>query len=261
MTTNYPVQFVKSTLKLYLSCLTKAAVALKQNLIILIGSVLLYGAFLLVAKLVAPLGFAGGFVLGLLGIGLLSLYYNWLNEISQGRKVKLNSLIEFDYGLFSALLSVAFIFFIAKYILSSLLQGTNISWIASFFQLGLVIVLNAIPEVIYIHRYESIPAISYAAKFTRENWIEWFLPFVLFLAPVILINANLAVVLMAQSSELLPTLLIVKTWQLWGSLFGDMSSIIISLLALIISSCFMIFRAFLFTELESGSRRKRMYNA
>ncbi|MDC0358062.1 hypothetical protein OAO01_04530 [Oligoflexia bacterium] len=253
--------FVKATLSMYLDCIKKASLSLYKNWLIIFASVIAYLAFVYSFRLFAPLGVGGGFLAGLVHIALLSIYYSWISDIVKKEDLTLKKLIVLDYSMFFNVISVAFILFIAKYLVSAVVESSGAPWIGELFQFGIVIIFNAIPEVIYLHRYESIPALGHAATFTRENWIEWFLPLVIILSPLLILNPNFVLKLIAQSSELLPALMIAHGWKILAAFHEDFIAIGLTLIGILLGNWIMLFRANLFLELESGTRRKRMYNA
>ena len=117
----------------------------------------------------------------------------------------------------------------------------------------------------YIHRYESIHALGHAAQFTRENWIEWFLPLLLLLSPLFLFAPSLlAIIFLNSSSEFLPSIILVQAAPSLAAILGlsgEWIGLVFSIIGVVLAHWFMFFRGFLFKDLESGSRRRRMFDA
>ncbi len=217
-----------------------------KSWIILPASVLAYLLYLQVMQIFAPMGFSGGFVIGFAEIALLALYYGWLSEAYSRQGLHLKNLFDYDYQLFFNIISVAFIIFIVQFLVSSFAQSIpDLAFLPLFVQLAIVILFNALPEVLYISRDESVPALQHAATFTKTYWIEWFLPYLLLLSPAIFISQKGAVALFASSSEFLPIRVIIQGWGWLGY-----QSILFSLAGLVLGTWFMLFRAHLFEQLD-----------
>ncbi len=106
-------------------------------------------------------------------------------------------------------------------------------------KLGLYILLNPVPELIYQSRTAGLELISASYNFIVENWIEWLIP-----------NILLAVAgyyLLEVSAPLLFGLPAVLSLFLYSFMIG---------LGL---TYLMTFRGFLFAELYGTTRRSRIY--
>ena len=156
--------------------------------------------------------------------------------------------------MFFNTLGVAFILFLVL-IVVRLFVAPTIPWMFSIVQLVFFLVFNPVPEVIYTHRFDGMHALSHAAGFVKDNWIEWFIPLLILMAPVIYLNAGSAVWILADTELLLPAMAIVKVWSIFGQVVGHALSII----GILIAIWFMLFRAYLFLSLDSSSRRQRIY--
>jgi hypothetical protein len=251
---------LKATLFLYWDSIRAACRALYKNWLIVPAGVAAFIAYVVLASLVSNLGILGGFILGFASCALISIYYNWLAAAADNDRLSYRDLLQFDYFSFSAVISVAFVIWIAKFLVSSVAVTPEASIAPLFLNLAIVVALNALPEVVYLLRLEGMSALARAFVFTRDNWIEWFLPFVLIALPGLLVSP-LQVLLIASSAEpMLPVSIIIAT-SMQGlptanSIVGWILSILI---AVVVANWYMLFRAFLFKELESGSRRRRVY--
>ena len=249
---------VKATLQMYADCAAEASRSLTRNWIILPASVLLAASAFLAAALLGPLGMVGGFIVGLAWTALLSMYYSWLADASSRQKLSFADLPRVNYPLFMAIISVAFLLWIIEWIAGSLVQGLNASWIMACLRLGIVLVFNPLPETIYSHRYESSTAMRESYNFISKNWIEWYLPFVVLMAPWFIASPHRVPVLLSQTYPLLPSSVLVFGPAEWFSGIGTLSAVTIGI---ILANWFMLFRAQLFSALESGSRRQRAFKA
>ncbi len=249
--------YIRSTLWIYGESIKSATRGIIRNWIIVLGSIGLYGVLLIASALLAPLGMLGGLFLGVIQIALLSLYYSWLSQTVDKDKLSWKGLIQFDLGLFFIVISVAFILSIADLLfVQALGRAESLEWLPRVFSLVLFLVFNSLPEVIHQHRIESIPAFGKAFEFNKESWIEWHLPLLLFLSPIIILISPMgALSLIVGAQVLLPVLVVMSA----TSLFLPDISFITGLLALFIGHWYMLFRAHLFKELEGGTRRRRAF--
>ena len=178
-------------------------------------------------------------------------------------RLEFKSMYQLDGMLFSSIINTGFILFLGKLLLSVVLQSFGNPSMMLVAQLGLIIICNALPEVLYLGRAEGgVPALADAAQFTRENWIEWFAPFLVLVLPWLLVSPEFLLVLMAKMDELIPATIVFQSVRLFSSSFlpgGFISTIVSYGLGLTIFVWFMLFRGFLFQELQRGSRRTRIF--
>jgi hypothetical protein len=248
----------KESIKLSLSALSKSWQ-------IIPATILAYFALILISQLVSGLGMAGGFITGLFYIAFLTFFYSWIKKAVNNESLRLNSLTEFEWPLFSAIMSIGFILWILDMVVGPFGKTSETAWIAACFSLGLFIVLNAIPEIIYIRNYESIPALKYSFNFIKDNWIEWFLPMLALLAPLVISRpfsflATLSGInpFSAGADPLLPARFIFTQLSIIiAPSLGNLGIIV----AIVVTIWFMLFRGILFTKLDGSSRRQRTYKS
>lgn len=243
---------MRALLDLYWRCAKDASVALWRNALIIPGSIALYIAFMFVARLVQPLGIAGGFILGLTAIALLTLYYSWLLRANQKQRLRLNQLLDFDQELFFGIINVGFILFIATLLIGFLRTNPELQWVYLCVQLGIAIIFNAIPEVLYLERGTGIPALAESSRFVREYWIEWFIPFIVLVSPLLVVQPTDVLFLLAGTEPFLPPGVIVQALR---SALPQLELLGL-LAALVIATWFMMFRSFLFERLQAGYLRR-----
>ncbi len=266
-------EMIQATLLIYKDSAVDAFHALRKSWTLIPGSFGAYLLFLFLYEILSTFSInagaqvAIGFVLGFIQIGLLSMYYRWLSEARERHGLSLKDLIIFDGPLFYQTISVAFIFFLIEYFLGSLFQGiAQASLFPLFLQLSLVFAFNAVPEVIYLRRIDGLGALGTSFTFLRENSVEWFLPFILVLLPVVLLSPGGAVVLLSQSEPLLPPLTVITAWKpfiiqySWQS-GSEILGWVLTILSLVLANWYMLFRGYLYLALESGTRRSRAFRA
>ncbi len=246
----------KASLMMYVRCSKEATQGLIKNWPLLIGSAVLVIVHQIAMGLLGQFGIVGGFILGIMQICFMTLYLGWMRDTLERDTLRLKSLFVFDAGLFFNVISVAFIISIFGWILQQLTLGMNAGVFLAAVNLVLVILLNSIPEVIYIHRMESLNALQHAFQFTKDNWIEWFLPFLICLLPILTVSAWAIPIIISMLNPLFPPFAVVLVF-LYASpaYFYFLIPVIV-----ICANWYMLFRGHLFKELETGSRRRRIYN-
>lgn len=253
---------LKELLSIYATCARESTSQLLRNWIIIPASLASFVIFSLILGLFGQLhlGLAGGLIAGLIQIALLTLYYYWLSETVDRQRLHWKELIQFDHALFSGIINVGFIFFIVELLVQSFAQSMTSFPLLTLVTFVFSIVFNPVAEVIQQRRGDGLAALQEAYTFTLENWIEWFVPFVLMLLPWILISPAGPLAALSQTNPLLPAAPLVWGAQQVGTYLGGYSATLPALLAgVVLANWFMIFRALLFRRLNSSSRRKRAY--
>jgi hypothetical protein len=250
---------VQKLFRVYKDCVVKASRDVVKNWVVIPAMVILYVGFGLIASATAPLGLAGGFIAGAAFIAGLAFYYSWVRRSIDKERLSFSNLVEFDSTLFFQVMSVAFIFWIVlDLVLGSATQGSGDSTVRWVAQLAAFVLFNALPEVLYIQRSESVEALTETFTFVRDNWIEWFLPFVVILAPPLMLLAPAEMITtLAGSRPLMPFFIILETWPFTYTplLPGIAGSILLSIVPLILCHWYMLFRGHLFEAISRGRIR------
>ncbi len=254
---------IKGTLNIYLEASTQATKTLFRNWILIPVTLLAYFLFSLIFLSVSGLGIAGGFLAGFFYVAFLSFYYMWLSASVNKERLRLKNLLEFDWSLFSNVMSVGFILWIASMFVRPFASTSETMWIYGCLSLAIFILLNPIPEIIYIRRYDRTYALTYSFNFIKENWIEWFLPLILVFLPLLLANPLGLLVSVAGvdgfssgPDPLFPARLIFS--KILTYLNTSLGSLAV-LIAVILTNWFMLFRGYLFLKLDGSTRRQRAY--
>lgn len=245
---------------IYRKCALQALRNLARNWLIIPASIAAYLVSVLVTGIAAQLGFLGGILAGLFQVLLLAFYYGWLRSCSERDKLTSRNLLTFDAAFFSDILNVAFILFLALYTVRLLAQGSQLVFLVPLVQLGVFLVFSCLPEVIYVQRASHLEAFSRAARFTREHWVEWYLPLIVLILPWAWRSFEYALLMFAQSDPLLPVLLPVRgiTSILPGFAGFQIPGLLISV---IVANWYMLFRGLLFTALQSRSNNPYVYRS
>ena len=245
---------LSATLKLYLAAARQATRALRKNLLLLPLSAGAVAIFWFAMSMLGGTGMAGGLVLGILQVVLLTYYFSCLEEASGGGKIAIDDLREFNQPMFSAVINAGFLIWMATFLFQLLAQGSpTLAWVYMCLNLGIVIGLNALPEIVYFNKSDGMSSISEAWSFTRQYWIEWFIPLVALMIPIGLVGGIQGVVaLLARSDALLPPFVIVRS----ALVLGREVPLVFALLgALIAGNWYMLFRGALYQELSSKGGR------
>lgn len=225
-------------LRMYGSCVEKALKGIGRNLwTVLLPIGLGFVFFFLVAPLVSSLGLVGGILLALALNAIYSCYLYFTGEVVANSKVSLSEFKQSIGVYFWSLMNLFFILWLVNLLLGlALARSPNRALISTGVWLLTVIVLNAAPEIIYQRGTRGgMETIQCCVKFLQEQWIEWFIPNLLFIGAAYLFVR-----------ELLPRLP-----------FGV--DIVALLFAAALFHVVMVFRGHLFRELDGSSHRQRMF--
>ncbi len=235
------MKIVRVTLWMYALALRRSLGSVGKNWIISFAP-LAYGFILsLTVSIVAPLGIIGAFVLGLVSQACLSSGLYLVENVVRMGKTNFDDFAKGFTVYLWELVRIAFILWIPLRVLSIALSsaGPDGGLIMRLIQLALYILLNPVPEFIYQTRTSGIELLGASYNFIVENWIEWFIP-------------NIALTILGY---LLVSSLSFLTVGLPG--FGQF--FIVSFGFGLCLSYIMVFRGFLFAELNGTTRRSRAY--
>ena len=139
-----------------------------------------------VTVLVSPLGMLGGFILVAANALVIGATLSLLEQVVSGsRKVRWRDIPRSAGQYFWDVISVGFMVGLPLLVLQMALQANPYRPVLTMAVFFLVFVLlNPVPEVIYQGRQGSaIDVLRASYEFIVENWIEWFLPLAMILAP------------------------------------------------------------------------------
>ena len=254
---------LKATLELYWRTVREASIRSWRGWPLFIGSVVIYLVFRILLRGVHSLpgaqgGFTpAGFLLGMVSILFLAVYYDWLGVIYEEKKLSWKRLVKPQLRFFWGILGVAFVLMIVDIISQSVGPGAFVLAL----NVLVFVIFNAVVEVVYISNLDSVHALSEAALFVRDNWIEWFAPLVLLLLPVIALFSGLTLLFFGQADPLLPPMLLVSALETYFAARFPQFGMLGALVPILIANWFMVFRALLFDELRSGTRRQRAFRS
>ena len=234
------MKILKVTFWLYATALTKSWECLRKNWVVSLAPVV-YGIILTVTGIVvAPLGMIGGLIYSLASSACASSGLYLVKNLVESGKTDVSDFLNGFTVYLGELLTFFFILWLPMWAAANVLSGLpNGALIYLLLRLGLFLLLNAVPEMIYQGRVSGLELISASYNFIVENWIEWLVPnLILFVAGYLFLD------FFASLLFGLPAFV-----QLFVSAF------VIGLLL----AYFMTFRGFLFSQLHGTTRRTRIY--
>jgi hypothetical protein len=218
---------------------------------------LLYGVVFLVAGVIAaPLGLAGGFLLGFVLALCTSSYLYFIAGVVGGNRMTLAELSDSWRPYLSPVMTVLFFFFVVQLTLSVILPGTaGAGLISLLINLVLLIVLNPLPEIIYQGRSDGFDMLQESVDFLRESAVEWFIPLVVLALFSFLVPLPFVALVFQSGNPSAPT---------FGSnelLSGSLIEIMTAIISAVLFYLLMVFRGLLFRALSGSTRRQRLYRA
>ena len=263
-------EFIGATLQLYRQVIQATIQSFARSWIISVAVVLFAVLMLVVNTLVAPLGMAGGFILGAANALVIGAILSLIEQAVLGsRQIRWSDLSQGAGQYFWDVITVGFMVWFPLLILQMALQANpyrSVLTIAVFFLV--FILLNPVPEVIYQVRHGSaIDVLRESYDFVLENWIEWFFPLALALAPF---GFSFFFGISSQVGRMggldfwqilsLPFNLLTNWLQYFG-ISDSLSSILVLFLTPILAVFILLFRGHLFAALHGSSRRQRLFRA
>ncbi|MTI68967.1 MAG: hypothetical protein FH751_01765 [Firmicutes bacterium] len=211
-------------------------------------NLLLYGFVGLIARSI--LGILSGIVLFIATSAMISSYLYLLDNILRRGKFDLDDLKEGFKIYLWKIYGVFFIGWIAKLFASLLLRPMATSYVISglfstIITVLILILLNPLPEAIYQKIYSPWETILYTFDFIKNNWIEWFIPNVIFMGILYLTTGEY--------------LLDIFTINLSFNFDLSIKGIALYAIGQILFSFIMIYRGVLFKTLSTSTRRKRNF--
>jgi hypothetical protein len=193
------------------------------------------------------LSLLAGIIFAIVSSSLISNYLYLLSNIINNNRITLQNFKDgFTYYLWE-IYGVFFIIWIASYVLSAVsgIFGSQSYYLVSLLRIIALVLLNALPETIYQKSYAYYENLLYAFEFIKENWINWFLPNIIFFAALYFLTDTIYT----------------ELFTIYIGLPGEISleSIIRYIIAQSIFSFMMIYRGYLFKLLSTSTRRKRMF--
>ena len=264
---------LRATARLYREALRATLRSLGRSWVIPVAVVLYASLMVLATMLVSPLGLLGGFIVGAVNALLIGATLRLVEQAVLGASRLTFSDIYTSVGhYFWDVIGVGFVLWVPAMVLEKGVEiNPNGAFLASAAFLLLFILLNPAPEVIYQVRHDSpLDVLRESYEFVVDNWIEWFLPLAVVLAPFGLsfffgLSGRLGrgAGLDVFQILILPfTLLTAWVTYLFGhvGLPPRAGTLLVLLLTPLLAVAMLLFRGHLFAALHRTSRRQRLFN-
>lgn len=200
-------------------------------------------SFLMGYLLSGPIGIFGGIIMAVLQSALISSYLFVLGNVIVYNRFRWK---DARYGLTHYLWKVYgifFIFYISSMVLNLLagIIGPIIYTIYRVLPLIILLLLNPLPEAIYIKDRDPLDTIIYTFGFMKENWLNWLIPNIVFMFLIYALTSGIF------SSDIL------------GNGSGGIRWLIMVIASGALISVGMLYRGHLFALLNGSTRRKRQF--
>ncbi len=246
------MDILKDFLMINKQTLKKTITSLKDNWIIIFTGIVYMAINVLIFTTVLAifrgvLSIFAGIILAVVSASLISNYLYLLYNIINYNRITLQDFKDgFKYFL-RKVYTVFFFAWIGSYILSIIqgMLGFNAYILNLVITISILVLLNPLPETLYLKVLEPTDSIMYAVDFMKENWINWGIP-----------NIAFHIFLYFLTGRILTDLF---TTHLYFGLNFGIGSIIKYLIGQALFSFVMIYRGHLFKLLSSSTRRKRMF--
>ena len=177
---------IGSTVALYRQALVATGRSFARGWILVVA-VVVFGVLMVIAtRIAAPLGMLGGFVLGAVNALLIGATLSLVEQAVMGQRPLGLADVRESFGqYFWDVIGVGFVLWVPMLLLDTgVTSNPNGAFFAAAIFLLLFILLNPAPEVIYQVRHQSpLDVLRESYEFVIENWIEWFLPLAIVVAP------------------------------------------------------------------------------
>jgi hypothetical protein len=263
-------KIIGATVELYRHALQATGRSLARGWIIALAVVAFAGLMLVASAIAQPLGMIGGFILGAVNALLIGATLGLVEQaVKTPRQLTLSD-IRWSFGqYFWDVISVGFVLWLPIAVID---QGAAANpygrFLAAAIFLLLFILLNPAPEVIYQARPGSpLDVIRLSYEFVVQNWIEWFLPLALVIAPFGLSFFFTISERMGRGALLDFFQILALPFRLLeaGLSYLGLPSVVSLTLVLVLTPlatvAMLIFRGHLFAALHGSSRRKRAFQA
>lgn len=194
-----------------------------------------------------PLFILSGIIAAIVSAAMISNYLYLLFNIINYNRVTIQDFKNgFTYFL-RKLYIVIFIGYIATRLLSlaaNILGNVSVI-ILPLIYISALIILNPLPETIYLKYYDSWESIMETADFMKENWLNWAIPNIIFSILLYILTGN-------RLFNLFNT-------HISFNFIFNFRGLAIYLIGQVIFSIMMIYRGHLYKLLSGSTRRKRMF--
>jgi hypothetical protein len=267
------VTHLAAAVDLYRQALRKTWTSLVRGWITIVAVVAFLFLLVVAQQIAAPLGIAGGFILGAVNALLVGMTLSLIEQgVSYAKAVTIQDVFDSFGHYFWDVIGVGFVLWIPLMALDmGTQQNPNGQLISYAVMLLIFILLNPAPEVIYQVPHESpLDVFKRAYDFVIENWIEWFLPIAVLLLPLIAAPGGLTSFFLLShrigrgagldfSQILIVPFTVLGSWLSSLGVDPDLSQYLILLFTPPLAVSILLFRGHLFASLSRSSHRQRQF--
>jgi hypothetical protein len=259
---------ILETLRLYQEALWKTGQSLVRGWIVVVGVILFAAGMVFTTSLAAPLGLAGGFILGAVNALLIGATLSLIGDaVLTPRRMRFQDIWDSFGKHFWDVMGVGFMLWIPLMVLEKGMAGNpNGAFFGAAIFFLLFILLNPTPEVIYQVRHGSpLDVFRESYEFVMENWIEWFLPLAVAIAPLglsffIAISGRMGRGAGLDFFQLLVfPFSLLTAWLGYAGVSPEVASVLVLIFTPPLAIGMMFFRGHLFAALHGSSRRRRRF--
>jgi hypothetical protein len=267
------VKLVSATVHLYRQAVRATGRSLARSWITVLALIVFMLLFVGATRIAAPLGMAGGFLLGAVNALLVGATLRLIEQsLSAARTIRFTDVTESFGHYFWDVIGIGFVLWLPTMALDMGTQANPYGqFLSSAFLLLLFLLLNPAPEVIYQVRHDSpLDVFKTSFDFVLEHWIEWFLPFGIVILPVVLSPSGLREFFALSSRVgrgagldffqiLVLPFTLVGGWLSYVGIHPDVQWMLLLLLTPPVALAILLFRGHLFASLHGSSRRQRLF--
>jgi len=262
-------EFVRATIQLYQQALSSTITSFTRSWLLVVAVMLLTLAMFAVTGVAASLGILGGFLLGAANAFAMGMFLALVEQaVLSTRRMVWDDIWSAAGQYFWDVITIGFMIWVPLQILELGMQANPYGpMIISGVFLLLFLLLNPVPEILYQRHYGgSLDTLKESYEFVQENWIEWFLPLAIILAPF---GLTFFFMISSQGGRIgldffqllrLPFSILTSGF-LYLGMSNSMASILVLLLTPLGVVFMMLFRGHLFAGLHGSSRRQRLFRA
>ena len=258
---------------LYRQALRKTWLSLLRGWMTIVAVIAFLFLLLLAQQIAAPLGMAGGFLLGAVNALLVGMTLSLIEQgVSYARTITIRDVFDSFGHYFWDVIGVLFVLWIPLMALDlGTQQNPNGPLISYAVMLLIFILLNPAPEIIYQVPHDSpLDIFKRAYDFVLENWIEWFLPMALLLLPLVAAPGGLKSFFLLShrvgrgagldfSQILIFPFMILGSWLASLGVGPGLAQYLILIFTPPLAVSILLFRGHLFALLSRSSHRQRQF--
>lgn len=262
-----------AALDLYQKALHQTWQSLRRGWIIILAVIGFLFLLILAQQIAAPLGMAGGFLLGAVNALLVGATLSLIQQsIFYARTLTIKDVFESFGHYFWDVIGVGFVLWLPLMALDmGTQQNPNGVLISYAVMLLIFILLNPAPEIIYQVQHDSpLDVFKNAYEFVLENWIEWFLPIGLLLLPLVAApNGLMSFFSLSRragrgagldfSQILILPFTILGSWLSSFGVDPELAQYLMLLFTPALAVSLLLFRGHLFASLYGSSHRQRQF--